>query len=155
MSTFTSSGKRDPLVLGNVGQACEGPIGHPRDSWESDVQLDRRRYCKTAHRWDVVQFLVVSVTRTRTLQGFDTFIPDPLPPRATLLHDVQRSVDVPGSHSRQFRGLGGVAGAKVEQVVGDKQLGEGQRTALVALDTVGEDTDALGVRHAGQAHLGL
>jgi len=119
------------------------------------VQLDRRRYCKTAHRWDVVEYLVVSVTRTRTLQGFDTFIPDPLPPRATLLHDVQRSVDVPGSHSRQFRGLGGVAGAKAEQVVGDEQLGEGQRTALMALDTVREDTDALGVRHADQAHLGL
>ncbi len=102
-----------------------------------------------------MEYLVVSVTRTRTLQGFDTFIPDPLPPRATLLHDVQRSVDVPGSHSRQLSGLGGVAVAEAEKVVGDEQLGEGQRTALMALDTVGEDADALGVRHAGQAHLGL
>jgi len=119
------------------------------------LQLDPRRYRKTAHRWHILQYLVVSVTRTRTLWGFDTFIPNPLPPRATLLHDVQRSVDVPGSHSRQFRGLGGVAGAKAEQVVGDKQLGEGQRTALMALDTVREDTDALGVWHADQAHLGL
>ncbi len=37
--------------------------------------------------------MAIPGTRTRTLQGIDTFIPDSLPPRATLSRDVQRRVE--------------------------------------------------------------